>query len=277
MPIFEKPPRETLAPARNRWTPIYFEHGRLEVDDSSVKWVGADRTVLRVPVATLSAILLGPGTTVTHAAVKACADCNTPICWVGEDSIRFYAAGITPTHDNARARRQSQLYASRTKSAEVARRMFCKRFPDVDVSEKSVAELRGMEGHRVRALYKQMGAEYGVSWKGRNYNADNWEASDAINKAVSVANAGLYALTAAIVCSMGYLPNLGFIHTSGTWPFIFDVADVYKPVTSLPAAFSAISKNPDAHTTDVLARLKEAIEKQKLLQRIPRDLEEYIQ
>lgn len=277
MPIFEKPPRETLTPAKDRWTPIYFEHGRLEVDDSSVKWIGADRTVLRVPVATLSVILLGPGTTVTHAAMKACADCNTPVCWVGEDAVRFYAVGITPTHDNSRARLQSKLHASTTKSAEVARRMFTKRFPDVDVSSKTVSELRGMEGHRVRTLYKEMGGKYGVTWKGRNYSPDNWDVSDNINKAVSAANAGLYALTAAIVCSMGYLQNLGFIHTSGTWPFIFDVADVYKPVTSLPAAFAVVSQNPEAGTSEVLAQLKEEIEKQKLLQRIPRDLEEYIQ
>jgi hypothetical protein len=33
MPIFEKPPLETLTPAKDRWTPIYLEHGRLEVDD----------------------------------------------------------------------------------------------------------------------------------------------------------------------------------------------------------------------------------------------------
>jgi CRISPR-associated protein Cas1 len=178
MPIFEKPPRETLSPAKDRWTPVYFEHGRLEVDDSSVKWIGADRTVLRVPVATLSTILLGPGTTVTHAAIKACADCNTPVCWVGEESLRFYAVGITPTHDNSCARRQSNLHASASKSAEVARRMFKKRFPDVDVSTKTVAELRGMEGHRVRAIYKQMGAKYGVTWKGRDYNPDNWDVSD---------------------------------------------------------------------------------------------------
>lgn len=277
MPVFEKPPRETLAPAKDRWTPVYFEHGRLEVDDSSVKWIGADRTVLRVPVATLSVILLGPGTTVTHAAVKACADCNTPICWVGDEAVRFYAVGITPTHDNTRARLQSKLHASSTKNAEVARRMFTKRFPDVDVCSTTVAELRGMEGHRVRALYKEMGDRYGVTWKGRNYNPDNWDVSDTINKAVSAANAGLYALTAAIVCSMGYLPSLGFIHTAGTWPFIFDVADVYKPVTALPAAFAAVSRNPEADAAEVLAQLKQEIEKQKLLQIIPRDIEEYIQ
>lgn len=277
MPIFEKPPRETLAPAKDRWTPVYLEHGRLEVDDSSIKWIGSDKTVLRLPVATISALLLGPGTTVTHAAIKACADCNTPLCWVGEESIRFYAIGITPTHDNARARQHSKLHASSSKSTEVARRMFTKRFPDVDVSQKTVAELRGMEGHRVRALYKEMGAKYGVTWKGRNYNANNWEVSDTINKAVSAANAGLYALTAAIVCSMGYLPQLGFIHTSGTWPFIFDVADVYKPITTLPAAFAAVSANPNAPTADVLKQLKLEIEQQKLLQLIPKHIEEYMQ
>jgi len=277
MPIFEKPPRETLAPAKDRWTPVYFEHGRLEVDDSSVKWIGADRTVLRVPVATLSTILLGPGTTVTHAAIKACADCNTPICWVGDQSLRFYAIGITPTHDNSRARLQSKLHASPSKAKIVAQRMFTQRFPDVDVAEKTVAELRGMEGHRVRSLYKTMGAKHGVTWKGRNYSPDNWDTSNTINKAISAANAGLYALTAAIVCSMGYLPNLGFIHTSGTWPFIFDIADVYKPITTLPAAFAVVSRNPEASTSEVLKQLKEEIEKQKLLQLIPKHIEEYIQ
>jgi CRISPR-associated protein Cas1 len=256
---------------------VYLEHGRLEVDDSSIKWIGADRMVLRLPVATISALLLGPGTTVTHAAIKACADCNTPLCWVGDESIRFYAIGITPTHDNSNARRHSKLHASTARSAEVARRMFLKRFPGEDVEEKTVAELRGMEGHRVRALYREMGERYGVTWKGRNYNANNWDVSDTINKAVSAANAGLYALTASIVCSMGYLPQLGFIHTSGTWPFIFDVADVYKPITTLPAAFACVSANPKAPTADVLKQLKVEIEHQRLLQLIPKHIEEYMQ
>ncbi len=94
MPVFEKPPLETLTPARERWTPIFLEHGRLEVDDASVKWIGADRAVFRLPVATLSVIMLGPGTTVTHAAMKACAECNTPVCWVGADGLHFYARGL---------------------------------------------------------------------------------------------------------------------------------------------------------------------------------------
>jgi hypothetical protein len=42
MPIFEKPPLETLSPVNGRWTPVFLEHGRLEVDDSSVKWIAAN-------------------------------------------------------------------------------------------------------------------------------------------------------------------------------------------------------------------------------------------
>ncbi len=276
MPIFEKPPLDTLTPARERWTPLYLEHGRLEVDDASVKWIGADYTVLRIPVATVSALMLGPGTTVTHAAVKACSDSNTPICWIGEDGMRFYACGASSTHDNANARRQAEIHGSRTKRVEVARRMFTRRFPEAVVTGKRLDQLRGMEGKRVKALYAEMGARYGVTWKGRNYNPDNWHLADNINRAISAANAALYALCTAVVCSMGYLPQLGFIHTSGTLPFVFDLADIYKPEVTLPAAFQAVSLDPDANEKDVLTLLKTTIEERRLLRRIPEDIQEFL-
>lgn len=274
MPIFEKPPLETLAPAKERWTPIYLEHGRLEVDDASVKWIGADRTVLRIPVATVSALMLGPGTTVTHAAMKACADCNTPVAWVGEEGMRFYALGVAPTHDNARARHQVAVHAHKARRAEVARRMFVMRFgSDDEVAGQSVNTLMGMEGRRVKALYAEKGAKYGVSWKGRDYNPENWAVSDTINRAVSAANASLYALTTAIVCGIGYLPQIGFIHSAGTLPFVFDIADIYKPETTLEAAFQTVAVKPKADEKDVIANLKRIIEQEKLLYRIPRDVE----
>lgn len=273
MPIFEKPPLETLTPAKERWTPIYLEHGRLEVDDSSVKWIGADRTVLRIPVATVSTLMLGPGTTVTHAAVKACADCNTPICWVGAQGMRYYASGATPTHDNARARRQAKLHTSRKSRENIARKMFVMRFGDRSLVEgKTIKALMGMEGQRVKELYMDMGAKYGVTWKGRQYDPSNWHLADELNKAVSAANACLYALTTAIVVNMGYLPQLGFIHSAGNLPLVFDIADIYKPETTLEAAFQTIGINPKANEKDVLIRLKQIIEQTRLLKRIPRDI-----
>lgn len=265
-------------PARERWTPIYLERGRLEVDDSSVKWIGADRTVFRLPVASLSVVMLGPGTTVTHAAMKACAECNTPVCWVGEEGLHFYASGVTPTHDNERARRQAHLACAPGKRDAVARRMFAMRFgPDVSVEGVAVKELRGMEGRRVKALYAELGAKYGVTWKGREYNPDNWDLADGINRAISATNAALYSLTTAVVCSLGYLPALGFIHTASMRAFVLDIADIYKPETALAASFETCGLNPNATEDDAIARLKVYIEERRLLSRMPADIESLLE
>ncbi len=273
MPVFEPPPIETLTPAKERWTPVYLEHGRLEVDDASVKWIGADRTVIRLPVATLSAIMLGPGTMVTHAAIKACSQCNTPLCWIGADGLRFYAFGAAPTHDNARARHQAAVHANKARRLEVANRMFSIRFGGEDVSAVSINNLMAMEGRRVKALYAELGARYGVTWRGRDYNANNWHLADGINRAISAANAALYALTTAVVCSMGYLPQLGFVHSAGTMPFVFDMADLYKTETTLEAAFQTLATNPQATEHEVLTRLKALLEERRIVQRLPVDLD----
>jgi CRISPR-associated protein Cas1 len=272
MALFERPPLETLAPAKDRWTPLYLEHGRLEVDDSSVKWIGADGLLCRIPVATVSALVLGPGTTITHAAMKACAESNTPVCWTGEDCMRFYAFGLTPNHTNDMPRLHAEAWADKRRRTHIARAMFQMRFPDLDVTDKSVKELRGMEGLRVRALYTEVGREHGVTWKGRNYDRQNWEMADGINRALSAANASLYALCAAVVTSLGYVPSLGFVHDAGTLPFIYDVADLYKHLTSIPAAFLATRQDPNDDGELVRKLLKQNVEQERILQRLPRDL-----
>ena len=272
MPLFERPPLETLAPAKDRWTPVYLEHGRLEVDDSSVKWIGADGLLCRLPVATVSALLLGPGTTVTHAAMKACAESNTPVCWTGQDCLRFYAFGLTPNHTNDMTRLHAEAWAAPKRRLHIARAMFRMRFPELEVESRSLKELRGMEGLRVKALYSQLGTQHGVTWKGRNYDRQSWDMADDINRALSAANASLYALCAAVVCSLGYVPSLGFVHDAGTLPFVYDVADLYKHLTSIPAAFLAVRQDPKDDGELVRKFLKKNVEEQRILQRLPKDL-----
>jgi CRISPR-associated protein Cas1 len=272
MPLFERPPLETLASAKDRWTPLYLEHGRLEVDDSSVKWIGSDGLLCRIPVATVSALILGPGTTVTHAAMKACAESNTPVCWTGADCLRFYAFGLAPNHTNDMPRLHAEAWADKRRRTQIARAMFKIRFPDLDVDGKSVKELRGMEGLRVRSLYSAMGLQHGVTWKGRNYDRQNWDTADDINRALSAANSSLYALCAAVCCSLGYVPSLGFVHDAGTLPFIYDVADLYKHLTSIPAAFLAVRQDPQDDGELVRKLLKQHVEEERLLQRMPKDL-----
>ena len=272
MPLFERPPLETLAPAKDRWTPVYLEHGRLEVDDSSVKWIASDGLLCRIPVATVSALILGPGTTVTHAAMKACAESNTPVCWTGADCLRFYAFGLAPNHTNDMPRLHAEAWADKRRRTKIACAMFQMRFPGLDVDGKSIRELRGMEGLRVRTLYAAMGLQHGVTWKGRKYDRQNWDTSDDINRALSAANSSLYALCAAVCCSLGYVPSLGFVHDSGTLPFVYDVADLYKHITSIPAAFLAVRQNPQDDGELVRRLLKQHVEEERLLQRIPKDL-----
>ena len=196
MPIFEKPPLETLTPAKDRWTPIYLEHGRLEVDDSSIKWIGADGMVYRLPVATLSAVLLGPGTTVTHAAMKACADSNTPVCWIGEDGMRFYAFGITPNHDNSMSRKHAAAWADKKKHAL--------RSPAACSSSGFPAWMCRLVPSPSYAAWRACACapSYADAWasstaslgEARDYDKSNWNLADNINRALSAANASLYAV-----------------------------------------------------------------------------------
>jgi CRISPR-associated protein Cas1 len=152
MPFFERPPLDSLSPGKDRWTPIYLEKGRLEVDDASVKWIGGDGLVVGLPIATVSALILGPGTTVTHAAIKTCAQSNCPIFWMGENGMRFYAFGITPNHDNSMARIHATAWGTHRQKNEIARRMFLQRFPEANVHGISITQLRGMEGKRVKKV-----------------------------------------------------------------------------------------------------------------------------
>ncbi len=246
------------------------------MDDSSVKWIGADKTVVRLPIATISALMMGPGTTITQAAIKVCSDCNTSVCWVGDQGMRFYSFGTNPTSTNDNAKRQAKLFSSQKSRAEIARKMFLLRFPKADVDGKTIKQLRGMEGMRIKNLYSEMGLKYGVTWKSRSYNPNNFHMSDTINKAISVANFSLYSLCTSIICSMGFLPQLGFIHTASGTSFVFDIADIYKPISSLDAAFESVAINPFADSNEVLCLLKKKIEEKKLLKRIPLDIKELL-
>ena len=264
---------ENLPQMKDRYPFIYLERGRLEIDDSSVKWIDSEGHVVRLPIATIACILFGPGTSITHEAVKVLASSNTTACWVGEDSLLFYACGHSPTSDSRNMRKQMELASNPEKRLAVARRMFTDRFPDDDVSERSIKDLMGMEGLRVRKLYEEMAGKYNVGWKGRRYEPGHFEMSDTTNKIMTAANTALYALILSVVFSMGYSPYVGFVHSGSPLPFIYDMADLYKAEMSIEFAFSMTLKMAGVY--DRLLLLDSfrslAIEKD-LLARIPVDL-----
>lgn len=236
--LFVKVTRESLPQVKDKYPFLYLERGRLEIDDSSVKWIDSENNVVPLPVATLNALLLGPGTTVTHDAIKTAVSANCAVCWVGEDSLLFYAAGFLPTADTRNFKQQIELSANPEKSLEVARRMYARRFPDAELTGKNLKEMMGMEGYRVRALYQQKAEEYQVGWKGRTFTPGKFDLSDITNQVLTAANAALYGILCSAVHSMGYSPHIGFIHSGSPLPFVYDLSDLYKENLCIDLAFA---------------------------------------
>jgi CRISPR-associated protein Cas1 len=275
--LMVKVTRDTLPQVKNKYPFIYLERGRLEIDDSSVKWIDSEGNVIRLPIATVNCLLLGPGTSVTHEAVKVTAAANCSICWVGEDSLLFYASGQTPTANTRNFRNQVELSADPVKSVEVARRMFASRFPSADLAGKSLKEMMGMEGYRVRQLYEEKASYYQVGWKGRNFVPGKFEFGDITNQILTAANAALYGILASGIHSLGYSPYMGFIHSSSPLPFVYDLADLYKEELCIDLAFSmTLNLAGKYNKHKVSSSFRKRVIKANLLGRISGDIEKIL-
>jgi len=272
--LLVKVTRDTLPQVKDKYPFLYLERGRLEVDDSSVKWIDCDNNVVRLPIATVGTLLLGPGTTLTHEAVKVMAAANCGICWVGEDSLLFYAGGHAPTADTRNFRHQMELSCDKLKSIEVARRMFAMRFPLAELAGKNLKEMMGMEGYRVRQLYENLAEKYGVGWAGRSFQPGKFEMSDMTNKILTSTNAALYGILISSVYALGYSPHIGFVHSGSPLPFVYDMADLYKERLCIDLAFSATLDMAGNYDRAVVSsEFRKRVIDFDLLAKIPVDIE----
>ncbi len=271
--LFIKVTRESLPQVKDKYPFIYLERGRLEIDDSSIKWIDSEGHIVRLPVATINTLLLGPGTSITHEAVKTAAAANCSICWVGEDTLLFYAAGFVPTADTRNLRRQMVLATDTVTALEVARTMYAHRFPDAELKGKSLKEMMGMEGYRVRAFYQKNAEKYGVGWKGRRFTPGKMELSDVTNRVLTSANAALYGILCSVVHSMGYSPHIGFIHSGSPLPFVYDLADLYKEKLCVDLAFSLTREMAGRYNKHLVANsFRERVIELDLLDQATRDI-----
>src|SRR5690554_5875285 len=186
--------------------------------------------------------MLGPGTSITHAAVKTLAESGCLVIWCGEQGIRFYAQGMGETRSASRLLHQATLYADPELRSHVVVRLYRMRFIEDLPSSLTLQQLRGREGSRVREAYARASEASGVPWTGRSYDRNNWSNADPVNKALSVANSCLYGICHAAIVSLGYSPGLGFIHTGKLLSFVYDIADLYKVEITIPTAFHAAAE-----------------------------------
>lgn len=178
MARFETRNLRELPKLRDGLSYLYFEHGRIEQQDSSIALIGAPKDdgvaleVIAVPAAALAVLMLGPGTTVTHAAIKALAENGCSVLWTGEEGQRFYAQGTGETRSAARLLKQAEAAASPEHHLRTVLRLYRLRFAETLPSNLTLQQLRGREGVRVRDAYARLSRETGVSWKGRLYRRD---------------------------------------------------------------------------------------------------------
>lgn len=268
---------QTLPKIRDSLSYLYLEHGRLEQSSQSVTFVDENGGYTPLPAAGLVVLLLGPGTTITHAAVKSLADNGCLIVWTGEDGTRMYAQGSGETRKAYRLIRQAEWASNPERRAMVVRRMYELRFPDPLDPGLSIEQIRGLEGVRVREAYARMGRHYNVIWKGRRYDRQEWNNSDPINRALSTANGLLNGLCHAAIVAGGYSPGLGFIHSGKQLSFVYDIADLYKVEVTIPVAFEVVAAGTHNLYQRVRQACRQAFKEKRLLQRILPDIDRLLE
>src|SRR5574341_361059 len=261
-----------LPKLRDSLSYVYVEHAVINRDEFAIE-VNGEEGDTPIPVAGLCALLLGPGTSITHAAVSVLAENGCTVLWVGEDSTRFYACGTGETRKGYRLLRQAELVSDTEARTRVVLNMYRMRFADELDPSLSLPQVRGHEGVRVRKAYAEAARASGVTWRGRRYDRKYWDYSDPINRALSAANALLNGMCHAAIVAGGYSPGLGFIHTGRQLSFVYDVADLYKVDVTIPLAFQVVSGG----TLEIEARVRRAcrdrFQEMKLLERILPDID----
>lgn len=250
---------------------IYIEHAKVRQDGHSIAIYNQDG-ITPVPCATLNLIMLGPGTNITHKAVKNLVENDCLILWCGEEGVRSYAQGLGRTRNAKNIVYQALLSSIPKFRLLVAKKMYILRFEETIPFNISIRQLRGKEGARMRKVYIDNSSRTGIEWKGRYYKRDSWFDTDPINRAISSANSCLYGICHAAIVALGYSPALGFIHTGKQLSFVYDIADLYKSETTVPLAFDIVKEDTKNISRRVRIVCREQFRKNHLLKQIVEDI-----
>lgn len=263
-------------PIKERLSILYIEKGQLDVLDGAFVVVDVTGVRTHIPVGGVACLMLEPGTRVSHMACALAARVGTLLVWIGEAGVRLYSAGQPGGARSDRLLYQARLALDDDLRLKVVRKMYAMRFGEEPPQRRSVEQLRGIEGARVRELYKRLAAQYGVEWRARNYDVEAWDAGDLPNRCLSAATASLYGVTEAAVLAAGYAPAVGFIHTGKPLSFVYDVADVFKFETVVPVAFKVAAARGSNPEREVRLRCRDIFRETRLLERIIPAIEEML-
>jgi CRISPR-associated protein Cas1 len=269
------PPLKPI-PIKDRISVVYVEKGNLDVLDGA--FVVVDKTGVRthIPVGGVACLMLEPGTRVSHASVALASKVGCLLVWIGEAGVRLYATGQPGGARADRLLYQAKLALDDEARLKVVRKMYELRFGEKPPEKRSIDQLRGIEAVRVRKMYELLARQFGVQWRRRNYDSNEWESGDIPNRCLSSSTACLYGITEAAILAAGYAPAVGFIHTGKPQSFVYDIADIFKFETVVPLAFKIASRNPGNPEQQVRLACRESFRQTKLLQRIIPTIEQVL-
>lgn len=251
---------------------LYLERGKIEQTQQAIEFFDKEGRTL-IPVASLACLLLGPGTSISHEAVKRLTDNGCSVVWSGEEGVRCYAQGSGETRKADRLLHQAQMVSNPEKRLQVVLAMYKYRFKEELDGNLTIEQIRGLEGVRVRTAYAEASRLYGIPWNGRWYHRGHWGAADAVNRALSAANACLNGLCHAAIVSAGYSTGLGFVHTGKQLSFVYDIADLYKVELTIPLAFRLTAESREKLESRVRTACRDLFYEKRLLARLLPDID----
>lgn len=240
---------ESRIPHADRHGLIWLSRGKLFVEDGTLHFICTDSDDLStgdyaIPYQNVSLILLGPGSTVSHDALRILARHGTLLAAVGEGGVKFYTAPPMGQGRSAVARAQARLWADANERLSVARRMYAFRFGKI-LPHRDIAVLRGIEGARMKETYKLTADRFRVPWHGRRYDRSNPNGADIPNQAINHAATFVECAADVAVAAVGALPPLGFIHEDSSNSFTLDIADLFRADVTIPIAFKVARRALD--------------------------------
>ncbi|MCM3898059.1 type I-E CRISPR-associated endonuclease Cas1e [Gordonia sputi] len=255
----------------DRMSFIYLERCTVHRDDNAITATDG-RGVVHIPTATIGALLLGPGTRVTHQAMVLLAESGATAVWVGEQGVRYYAHGRPLGRTSRLLDAQAKLVTNRDSRLAVAREMYAMRFPGEETDRLTMQQLRGKEGARVRRCYRENAERTGIEWKRRDYDPNDFGAGDMINQALSAATTCLYGMAHSVIVALGCSPGLGFVHTGHDRSFVYDVADLYKAEVAIPIAFDVAAEEVEDVPAVTRRKVRDELYSGKFLPRCASDI-----
>lgn len=252
---------------------LYVEMAIIEQDEFSI-CIKQGRNKYRVPITQFASLLVGPGVSITHEAMKNIANAGTIVIWCKRNGDGFYVAGKGRNNNTQNLIMQAKAFSDPKIHHKVARNMYKLRFPDKNMDKFSIKQMQGAEGKRIQKRYAELAQKYNIAWDGRNYKKDDWENQDNVNKILSMSNAILHDIVYSFLLILGFSPDLGFIHTGNTASFVYDISDLYKSEITIPLAFE-LASNSNSKRLDILVReeMHKYINDFQLLKRFPKDME----